>query len=54
MSHVQRSAPFGLEQACCKMFRNSSFLDLRLQEIDVTCAALSCVRFGPDEFEAAS
>ena len=48
MSHVPRSAAFGLDQTCFKMFRNSSFLDLRLQGVDVTCAALSCLRFGPD------
>ena len=48
MSHVQRSAAFGLEQACCKMFRNSSFLDLQLQGVDVTCAALSCLWFAAD------
>ena len=48
MSHVPRSAAFGLEQTCFKMFRNSSFLDLRLQGVDVTCAALRCIRFGPD------
>ena len=48
MSHVQRSATFGLEQACFKMFRNSSFLDLRLQGVDVTCAALSCLWFAAD------
>ena len=48
MSHVPRSAAFGLEQACFKMFRNSSFLDLRLQGVDVTCAALSCLRLAAD------
>ena len=48
MSHVPRSAAFGLEQTCFKMFRNSSFLDLRLQGVDVTCAALSCLRFASD------
>ena len=48
MSHVPRSAAFGLEQTCLTMFRNSSFLDLRLQGVDVTCAALSCLRFASD------
>ena len=27
---------------------NSSVLDLRLQGVDVTCAALSCLRFAAD------
>ena len=48
MTHVPRSAAFGLEQTCFKMFRNSSFLDLRLQGVDVTCAAFSCLRFASD------
>ena len=50
MSHVPRSAAFGLEQACCNMRSNSSFLDLRLQGVDVTCAALSWLQFASDVF----
>ena len=35
---------------CFKMFHNSSFLGFRLQEIEVTRAALSCLRFAADVF----
>ena len=35
---------------CFKMFRNSSFLGFRLQEIEVTRAALSCLWFAADVF----
>ena len=56
------SAAFGLSQKCLHTFRNFSFFrssivrfglfrnsSFFLQMIDVTCAALSCVRFGPKE-----